>query len=142
MLLIGSGTALETTVVSFAALWPVLLNVLHATRSINPTLINAGRALRLSGRSKLLNIYLPCILPGMITGLRVAAPLAIIVALLVEMLATRPGIGRLLLTAQRDFDAPAVFALLSTIGLIGVAVNWSFELLERSVSKKLPHAVR
>ncbi|MNR63327.1 hypothetical protein D3C85_1856040 [compost metagenome] len=71
-----------------------------------------------------------------------AAPLAIIVALLVEMLATRPGIGRLLLTAQRDFDAPGVFALLLTVGLIGVAVNGAFEWLERSAARRLPNAMR
>jgi ABC-type nitrate/sulfonate/bicarbonate transport system permease component len=142
MLLIGSGAALEASVVSLAAVWPVVLNVLHATRSINPTLIDAGRTLRISPKSRLMNIYVPCILPGMIGGLRVAAPLAIIVALLVEMLATRPGIGRLLLSAQRDFDAPAVFALLLTVGLFGLCVNWAFELLERFVWKALPNTLR
>jgi ABC-type nitrate/sulfonate/bicarbonate transport system permease component len=139
MLLIGSGDVLGTTVVSLAALWPILLNVLHATRSIHPTLVNAGHTLRISTRSKVMNIYVPSILPSVIAGGRVAVPLAIIVALLVEMLATRPGIGRMLLSAQRDFDAPAVFALLSTVGLIGVSVNWALEWLDQFVSKKLPN---
>jgi ABC-type nitrate/sulfonate/bicarbonate transport system permease component len=142
MLLMASGTALEISVVSLAALWPVLLNVLHATRSMNPTLVNAGRTLRLSARSKLMNIYVPSLLPSLITGVRVAAPLAIIVALLVEMLATRPGVGRMLLSAQRDFDAPAVFALLLTVGLIGVGVNWALQLMELLVSMRLPHTTR
>jgi len=84
----------------------------------------------------------PCIVPGLITGLRTAVPLAIILALLVEMLATRPGIGRMLLAAQRDFDAPAVFVLLSVVGLIGVTVNWALEVLEKAVLKKLMHPVR
>lgn len=138
MLLIGSGAVLGATVVSLAALWPILLNVLQATRAIHPTLVNTGHTLRISTRSKVMNIYVPSILPSVIAGLRVAVPLAIIVALLVEMLATRPGVGRMLLSAQRDFDAPAVFALLSTVGLIGVGVNWALEWLERCVSKKLP----
>lgn len=142
MLLIGSGTVLGATVVSLAALWPILLNVLQATRSIHPTLIHTGHTLRISTRSKVMNIYVPSILPSVIAGLRVAVPLAIIVALLVEMLATRPGIGRMLLSAQRDFDAPAVFALLSTVGFIGVGVNWALESLDRYVSKKLPNIGR
>jgi ABC-type nitrate/sulfonate/bicarbonate transport system permease component len=134
MLLIGSGPALAAVVVSLAALWPVLLNVLQAVRAIHPTLIHAGRSLCLTRRSMLLNIYLPSIAPAVVTGLRVAAPLAIIVTLLVEMLATRPGVGRLLLSAQRDFDAPAVLALLLTIGLLGAAVNAAFAWLEHSVT--------
>jgi ABC-type nitrate/sulfonate/bicarbonate transport system permease component len=142
MLLIGSGTVLGATVVSLAALWPILLNVLQATRSIHPTLIHTGQTLRISTRSKVMNIYVPSILPSVIAGLRVAVPLAIIVALLVEMLATRPGIGRMLLSAQRDFDAPAVFALLTTVGFIGVGVNWALESLDRYVSKKLPNIGR
>jgi len=142
MLLIGAGTGLDISVVALATVWPVMLNVLQATRSIHPTLISTGHTLRLSPWSRTRNIYVPCILPGVIAGLRVAAPLAIIVALLVEMLATRPGIGRLLLTAQRDFDAPGVFALLLTVGLIGVGVNGAFEWLERSAAKRLPNAMR
>jgi ABC-type nitrate/sulfonate/bicarbonate transport system permease component len=138
MLLIGSSTSLGVSVVSLAAVWPVLLNVMQATRTINPTLTDVSRTLKLSTRSRLTNIYAPSILPSVISGLRVAVPLAIIVALLVEMLATRPGIGRLLLTAQRDFDAPVVFALLLTVGLIGVGLNLSFDLLERFVSRRLP----
>jgi ABC-type nitrate/sulfonate/bicarbonate transport system permease component len=133
MLVIGSGTALDMSVVSLSAVWPVLLNVLHATRALHPTLIATGRTLRLSARSKLFNVFVPSLLPAVIEGLRIAMPLAIIVALLVEMLATRPGIGRLLLTAQRDFDAPAVFALLLTVGVIGAAVNGALELVERSL---------
>jgi ABC-type nitrate/sulfonate/bicarbonate transport system permease component len=135
MLLIGSGRVLDTSVVALAAVWPILMNVLHATRSLHPTLIDTGRTLRMSARSKLINILVPSLLPALIAGLRVAVPLAIIVSLLVEMLATRPGIGRLLLTAQRDFDAPTVFALLLTVGLVGAAVNGALQLLERSVSR-------
>jgi len=142
MLLIGSGSALATLVVSLSALWPILLNVMQATRSIHPTLIHVGHTLRLSHRSTVMNIYVPTILPSLIVGLRMAVPLAIIVALLVEMLATRPGIGRMLLSAQRDFDAPAVFALLTTVGVIGVCVNWALELLEKSFANKVPNARR
>lgn len=137
MLLIGSGNVLDTSVVALSAVWPILLNVLHATRALHTTLIDTGRTLRLSARSRITNILVPSVLPAAIAGLRVAVPLAIIVSLLVEMLATRPGIGRVLLTAQRDFDAPAVFALLLTVGLIGVAVNAALELIEKSVSKNL-----
>jgi len=32
MLLIGSGRVLDTSVVALAAVWPILMNVLHATR--------------------------------------------------------------------------------------------------------------
>lgn len=133
MLLLGTGRVLDMTVVSLAALWPILLNVLVSTRSMNATLLDTARTLRLSMRSKLANIVVPSILPALITGLRVAVPLAIIVALLVEMLATRPGIGRMLLSAQRDFDAPAVFALLSTVGVLGLTVNWALERLEQAI---------
>jgi ABC-type nitrate/sulfonate/bicarbonate transport system permease component len=142
MLLIGTGAGLEVSVVTLATLWPVLLNVLQATRLIHPTLTGTGRTLRLSARSTLINIYAPCVLPGIIAGLRVAVPLAIIVALLVEMLATRPGIGGTLLSAQRDFDAPTVFALLLIVGIIGVCLNSALEWLERYVSRRLPNSVR
>ncbi|WP_439685573.1 ABC transporter permease [Cupriavidus oxalaticus] len=142
MLLIGTSAGMAVSVVALATLWPVLLNVLQATRSIHPTLVNTGRTLRISRWSRLRHIYMPCIMPAMIAGLRVAAPLAIIVTLLVEMLATQPGIGRTLLSAQRNFDAPAVFALLFIVGLIGVGVNALFEWIERTVLKPLSVSTR
>jgi ABC-type nitrate/sulfonate/bicarbonate transport system permease component len=114
------------------------LNVMHATRALHPTLIDTGRTLRLSARSRLAHILVPAVLPAALAGVRIAVPLAIIVSLLVEMLATRPGVGRLLLSAQRDFDAPAVFALLLTVGLMGVAANGALQVLERSLARKFP----
>nr|WP_315591844.1 ABC transporter permease subunit [uncultured Cupriavidus sp.] len=142
MLLVGSSAGMAVSVVALATLWPVLLNVQQATRTMHPTLVNTGRTLRLSRWSRLRNIYAPSLMPAMIAGLRVAVPLAIIVTMLVEMLATQPGIGRTLLSAQRDFDAPAVFALLCVVAVLGVVLNVLLAWIERSVLKPIPGGPR
>ena len=69
-------------VIVFAALWPVLLNTTSGVRSLHPTLLEATRSLQLGAIARVTKIFLPALLPSILTGVRVAAPLAVIVSLL------------------------------------------------------------
>ena len=50
-------------------------------------------------------------------------PLTIILAPLVEMLTSLPGVGALMIQAQRNFQSGEVYALLIMVGLFGLVVN-------------------
>ncbi len=86
ILLLGYGANLKLLVVTWAAVWPILLNTASATRLIDPLLLDVGRTFRLGAARTLAQIVAPAIVPGFLLGVRVAVPLAIIITLLVEML--------------------------------------------------------
>ncbi|MFB9262676.1 ABC transporter permease [Bradyrhizobium erythrophlei] len=129
-LIIGVNEAMKLFVIVFAALWPVLLNTTMGVRSLHPTLLEAARSLQLGPIARMTKIFLPALLPSILTGVRVAAPLAIIVSLLAEMLTLMPGLGALLLTAQRNFNAAEVFGLLAVVGAFGFILNAALAAFE------------
>lgn len=129
-LIIGVDEKMKLFVIVFAAVWPVLLNTTSGVRSLHPTMLEATRSLQLGVAARVTKVFLPALLPSILTGVRVAAPLAIIVSLLAEMLTLMPGLGALLLMAQRNFNAAEVFGLLAVVGSFGFIINVALAAFE------------
>ena len=129
-LIIGVNNSMKLFVITFAAFWPILLNTTSGARSLHPTLLDAARTMQLDAIARTTKIFLPALLPAILTGVRVAAPLAIIVSLLAEMLTLMPGLGALLLMAQRNFNAAEVFGLLVAVGSFGFILNAALAAFE------------
>jgi ABC-type nitrate/sulfonate/bicarbonate transport system permease component len=137
-LLIGYSEPMKLVVVVLAALWPILLNVSSAVRQIDPLLIDVARSFRLSRPATMRRIILPSVIPALLLGIRVAIPLTIILALLVEMLTSLPGIGALMIQSQRNFQSSEVYALLVLVGLFGLIVNDAFLVIETAILRYWP----
>jgi ABC-type nitrate/sulfonate/bicarbonate transport system permease component len=125
-------------VVVFAAMWPIALNTAAAVRALHPILLDSARALHLAPAARVRKVYAPALVPGLLLGVRVAAPVCLIVTLLVEMLTGATGVGALLLQAQRNFVSEQAFGLLIVVGVLGFAVNAGVRLVERSVLTRWP----
>jgi sulfonate transport system permease protein len=130
VLFAGYTENMKVFVVVFAAIWPILLQVRSAVRSQSPLLLDVARSLRLSRLRTLRQVILPSLVPAIMLGLRVAAPLVLIVVLLVEIVTQVTGLGSLISTAQRTFDAATAYGLLAIAGVLGITVNAMLAALE------------
>jgi len=137
-LLIGYGEAMKLTVVVASAVWPILLNTTSAAARVDPLLLDVARTFRLSPGAAAWRVIVPSVVPSLLVGIRVAIPLAIVVTLLVEMLTSLPGIGALMIQAQRNFQSAQVYALLVLVGLFGFVVNGAFAVVEAMVLRRWP----
>lgn len=137
-LLIGYNEAMKLVVIVLAALWPILLNTAAAVRQIDPLLLDVARTFRLRRSEIIRRITVPSIVPALLLGIRVAIPLTIILALLVEMLTSLPGVGALMIQAQRNYQSSEVYALLVLIGLFGLIVNNVFVVVETAILRSWP----
>jgi ABC-type nitrate/sulfonate/bicarbonate transport system permease component len=126
----GYNSATKAVVVVMTAVWPVLLQVRSSSRTISPALLDTARALHLGRLETVRKITVPSLVPGLLVGVRVAAPIALISTLLVELLTAIPGVGALIETAQINFQAAAVFGLVAVAGMLGVLVSALLYLLE------------
>ena len=138
VLLLGYDESMKLLVVTLAALWPILLNTSSAVAHIDPLLGDVARSLRLPPSHRVWKIVVPGAVPGLLLGVRIALPLAIIVTLLVEMLILSPGVGSLVMTAQRNFQSARVFGLLVLIGLLGFTLNGAFVVVESLILRHWP----
>jgi NitT/TauT family transport system permease protein len=76
-------------------------------------------------------IQLPQALPDIFTGLKVGAALSATAAIVAEFVAADRGLGYLLLQYNGQFETAMVFAIVVLLSLIGLAVYYAVELVER-----------
>src|SRR6185312_7436676 len=138
VLLLGYAESLKLLVVAWVAIWPILLNVATATSLLDGLLLDVARTFRLGPAETLRKIVIPAVIPAFLLGVRVAVPLAIIITLLVEMLTSLPGIGSLIVIAQRQFRSADVYGLLVVVGLMGFALNNLFAMAEQLLLRRWP----
>ena len=134
VLLLGQSPLSGVAVVALIVSWPILLNTATAMRSIPAVRLDMSRTMGLSPLHRWTKVILPSLSPGILLGLRVASSLAIIITLLVDILGSGMGIGRLLVESQQHFDAAAAWGLLLIVGTFGYVMSLSLSLLERQIS--------
>ncbi|HVM13317.1 MAG TPA: ABC transporter permease [Egibacteraceae bacterium] len=129
-LLLGFDETMKVTLVTITAIWPVLLNTRSGVRVLDRTLLDTGRTLQLTHATTLRKIYLPALFPSILLGVRVAAPIALVITLLVEILTSVNGVGALIADAQRTFRPARVYGLIMVAGAISLALHIAVTTLE------------
>jgi NitT/TauT family transport system permease protein len=123
LIALGFGYRMEIVIVAFACVWPILILSRAAVRSIEPRLIEVSRALRLSPGDRISKIIIPAALPRIFLAFRLAAGIALIVAVTVEIAINPIGLGAGIMIAQQALRPDLMLAYLLWIGLIGYALN-------------------
>ena len=124
ILFLGIGNEMKIFVVFLACLFPILLNTYGGVRGIDPVLVDTGRTFGVSRLKALWQIVFPAALPSILTGMRISLGIALIVAVVSEMIAGNSGIGYFILDMQRIFRVPDMFAGIFTLGLLGFLINF------------------
>lgn len=134
----GQGEKTQIFLVAFASVWPVLLNTVVAAKGVEPVLREVAQTLGLSRRQEIRKIILPHTVPSIVIGIRVAAPIALILTILAEMLSPNEGIGALLNRAQVAYHADEAFGLLVVVGIFGYALNSAINHGEALILRRWP----
>ena len=130
ILLLGIGNEMKIFVVFLACLFPVLLNTYGGVRGVDPVLVDTGRTFGISRLRALRQIIFPAVLPNILTGMRISLGIALIVAIVAEMITGNSGIGYYILDMQRTFRVPEMFAGIFTLGILGFLINFGFLEIE------------
>jgi ABC-type nitrate/sulfonate/bicarbonate transport system permease component len=94
-------------------------------------LIWSARNMGASNRELLTQVVLPAASPQIMTGLQVALPLCLIVAVVAEMLMGGYGLGGAMITASRFANSTGVFAGIVEIAVVGYALVKSMAMVRR-----------
>ncbi|HEU4734947.1 MAG TPA: ABC transporter permease [Kofleriaceae bacterium] len=133
VLLYGAQLRSTLLLVVYASLWPVLVQAIHGVADVDPVARDTARVYRLSRWAEVRYLVLPTALPYLMTGLRLSASVALILAITSELVIGAPGLGKELGLAMASSAVPAMYALVLVIGLLGVVINAGFRALERRV---------
>jgi NitT/TauT family transport system permease protein len=131
LIALGFGYRMEIVIVAFACIWPILILSRAAIGGIEPRLIEVSRALRLSPADRVRKIIIPAALPRIFLAFRLAAGIALIVAVTVEIAINPIGLGAAIMTAQQALRPDLMLAYLVWIGAVGYALNTGLLLAQR-----------
>lgn len=132
VLLFGTDIGSTLVLVVYASFWQVLVQVLHGVVDVDPVAADTARSYRLSRWSRIRYVTWPSALPYVLTGLRLGAAVALILAVTAELVIGSPGLGQQIAVAQSSNAVPLVYALVIATGGLGVAVNVAVRALERA----------
>lgn len=135
VLIAGYTIRMQLAVVVLGAVWPVLLGVRNSARSIRPQLIDVGRSLGLKRPELIRKVIFPSVVPGILTGVRIAAPSTLVLVLLVEILTQVGGLGALMITAEQNFDSAQLYGLVCVTGVMGLIASWGVSAWSRRAER-------
>jgi len=121
----------KITMIVFDAIFPVVAATVIAIQGVERELIWSARNMGARERDLLWQIILPAALPTIMTGLQVALPLSLIVAVVTEMLMGGYGLGGAMMTASRFANSTGVFAGIVEIAVVGYVLVKAMALIRR-----------
>ncbi len=128
MLWFGVYDLSKIIMVSFAAIFTVIVAAEAGTRGVDRLMVWSARAMGCSERALFYDVILPAAMPQFLTGLQIALPVSLITAVAAEMLMGGAGLGGAMLSAGNYADSVGVFAGIvetSVVGLLAVAgMSW------------------
>jgi ABC-type nitrate/sulfonate/bicarbonate transport system permease component len=133
LLILGPTRELGVFLALFGAIWPILVQVQVGVRDVDPVALDTARAMTLSWRKTQTAVVLPSALPYIVTGVRIAASAALLLALGAGLLGGAPGLGRRILIAQQSAQSDLAFGLILWSGVLGIALAVVLQVAEKSL---------
>jgi ABC-type nitrate/sulfonate/bicarbonate transport system permease component len=130
IVVLGVGDSAKIFVIFMGAVWPVLLNTMDATASVDDELLATARAFHLRRRDLIFRVVLPSASPQIFAGMRTSMAIGLILMVTSEMVGATNGIGYSVVQAQRLFAIPKMWAGIILLGIIGYVMNLLFLRLE------------
>ncbi len=129
----GFGLFPKLLIVFLLCFFPIVVASVAGFKAVDPDVMDFARSTGASGMRMFLKIRLPQALPDIFTGLKVGAALSATAAVVAEFVASDRGLGYLLQQYNGQLETPMVFAIIVLLSLIGLAVYYAVEALERLV---------
>lgn len=130
---LGFGFTPKLLIVFLLCFFPIVVASVSGFKSVDPEIMDFSRTTGASPWTMFVKIRLPQALPEIFTGLKVGAALSATAAVVAEFVAADRGLGYLLQQYNGQLETPMVFAIIVLLSLIGLAVYYIVEVIERLV---------
>jgi ABC-type nitrate/sulfonate/bicarbonate transport system permease component len=133
MLFAGIGSSMKVLVIVSGCVWPILLNTVAGVRAVDEVLTDTCRSYGIAGPGRLYHLIIRSASPQIVTGMRQALSIGIILMVISEMFAASNGLGFTIVQFQRSFAIPDMWSGILLLGLLGFALSLLFRVVESRV---------
>ncbi|WP_372697395.1 ABC transporter permease [Arthrobacter sp. JSM 101049] len=133
VLLYGVDLESSLLLIVYACFWQVLIQVLYGVADVDNVAMQTAKSYNFSAWQRIKDVIFPTVLPYLMTGLRLGAAVALILAITAELIIGSPGLGREIALAQSGGAISGMYALIVATGLLGVLINVGMRVIERRI---------
>ncbi|WP_411734420.1 ABC transporter permease [Paeniglutamicibacter sp.] len=133
VLLFGIKIESSLLLIVYACFWQVLIQVLYGVADVDNVAMQTARSYGFSYAQRVRDVVFPTMLPYLMTGIRLAASVALILAITAELLIGSPGLGKEIALAQSGGAISGMYALILATGFLGVGINAVTRVVEKRV---------
>lgn len=128
---LGANELPRIIVTFLVAFFPLVVASVAGLLATPPELVELGRACRAGRIQELLRIRLPFAVPFVFGGLKVAAALSVVGAVVAEFVGADAGLGYLIQTSMAFFRTPLAYSAVVILALMGIVLFQAVSLAER-----------
>ena len=127
----------EVALATYAALWPIVLHTAGGVAAVHPRQYDVARMLHIGPVATVLKIVVPALVPAWLVGAPMAVIIALLVSIVAEMMMSSKGLGGGLTESMHALAPARMWAYALVCGVLGVLLNAG---LRRTVGLALPGA--
>ncbi|RPF21529.1 ABC transporter permease [Myceligenerans xiligouense] len=131
VLLLAEPLQQSLLIITYGAFWQVFVQVLYGVADVDPVATSTARSYGFTGWQRVRDVVLPSALPFLLTGIRLASAVALILAVTAELVIGTPGLGNQIALAKDAGLYASTYALALATGLLGVVINAGVRAAER-----------
>lgn len=135
ILIFGVEETFKIILIVKACFFPVALAALNGVKDIPRQFLEVGAVYRLPRPSLLKLVILPATLPPIVAGVRLSLGRSWIILVAAELMAADRGIGQMMEMGRQMFRLDVVMVGVFMTGVIGLGLDTSVRLAERSMSR-------
>ncbi|WP_156761310.1 ABC transporter permease [Microbacterium karelineae] len=118
-------------IVVYGAFWQIFVQVLYGVADVDTVAMATARSYGFSWWQRVRDVVFPTMLPYLVTGIRLAAAVALILTITAELVVGSPGLGREIGLSRDAGLYPSTYALVLATGMLGVIINVGVRAVER-----------
>lgn len=130
---LGFGVLPKIIITALLTFFPVLVNIISGFQRVDASLLDLFRSWNASRWEIFLHLRVPTAIPYLFTALKIAAPLALIGAVVAEWTGASGGLGRIMWMAYTNLNLPFLFGAIFILAFAGMLIYRLIAWLEKRV---------
>jgi sulfonate transport system permease protein len=128
----GIGEEAKLFLVALGVFFPIYVNTMHGVRSVDPQLIEMGRAYGMSNWELVRRVVMPGALPSVFVGIRYGLGITWLTLIVAETISATSGIGYMAMNAREFMLVNVVVFSILIYAALGKLADSTARLLERT----------
>jgi sulfonate transport system permease protein len=128
----GIGEEAKLFLVALGVFFPVYVNAMHGVRSVDPQLVEMGRAYGMSNWELIRRVVMPGALPSIFVGIRYGLGITWLTLIVAETISATSGIGYMAMNAREFMLVNVVVFSILIYAALGKLADSTARLLERT----------